>query len=159
MADLNIKEEYNKLKEKHKLPNFDDINSEFEFIAIDKKGIISRQIRRRMNDKIVFFCNIIERILYPNPQAIPLAQESKFLDDKKDNLFRLYKKLMSYERRSLDLDVRSSKEKEDIDFIKDLLNDWNEIKENISEATVRLKEFWKIKDEKKEKGEVYFGWE
>ena len=159
MADLNIKEEYNKLKEKYKLPNFDDINSEFEFIAIDKKGIISRQIRRRMNDKIVFFCNIIERILYPNPQAIPLAQESKFLDDKKDNLFRLYKKLMSYERRSLDLDVRSSKEKEDIDFIKDLLNDWNEIKENISEATVRLKEFWKIKDEKKEKGEVYFGWE
>jgi len=157
MADFNIKEEYNKLKDKYKLPSFDNIDGEFELLVLEKKGFVLRLVRRRMNEKAIFFCNIIERILYPNPQFIPLMHESKFLDSKKDDLFKLYKKLMSYERRSVDLDVRSSKEKEDADFIKDLFKDWNEFKEKLTDVTGGLSKFWLTEYKEKKEGEAYFG--
>ncbi len=53
---INIKEEYEKLK--HKLPEFNRLNEEFEISRVEseyKKEFLLRDIRRKINDKLIFF--------------------------------------------------------------------------------------------------------
>src|SRR3990167_8669232 len=68
--NFDIETEYIKLRKKFKyLPNFDLVNKDFEISLIDKNSFIIRSIRRKINDKVIFFCRIIENILYPSLQS------------------------------------------------------------------------------------------
>ena len=57
MEDINIEKEYKSLK--FNLPPFKDMDDEFEISSIDKKIFLLRSLRRKMNDKILFFFMII----------------------------------------------------------------------------------------------------
>src|SRR3989344_7052165 len=96
--DINIKEEYNELTKKHKLPKFDDINEDFELEFIKEKSFLLRQIRRRINEKVIFFCRIIESLLYPTQQhIINVTEVTNFSDDDKKEIEDIYKQLMFLE--------------------------------------------------------------
>ncbi len=153
MEKFNIKEEYNNFK--CKLPKFNDINNEFELEFIKDKPFLLRQVRRRMNEKVIFFCRIIEGLLYPTQQHITNATESKnFSESKKKEVHKIYKKLMIYERQSLLLDV-SPKDKEDVKFINDVFNFWKKTKKDMEEIVKLMKESWN-KEFSSEKNN-YFG--
>ena len=97
MKDVNVKEEYNKLK--YKLPKFEELNNDFEIDFIKEKIFLIRQVRRKINEKVIFFCRIIEGLLYPTQQHIINVTEIKnFSDEKKKEIEKIYKKLMVYER-------------------------------------------------------------
>jgi len=62
--EFDIKTEYENLRKKYtKLPNFEVLNNEFELKSIEKNILITRQIRRRLADKVIFFCRILENII------------------------------------------------------------------------------------------------
>jgi len=141
MDKVNIKEEYKKLK--YKLPKFEDINNEFELDFIKDKPFLLRQIRRRMNEKVIFFCRIIEGILYPTQQHIINVTEVKnFSEEKKKEVHKIYKGLMQYERQSLLLDVTPNN-KDDVKFINDVFNFWKKTKKQMEEIVKLMKESWK----------------
>ncbi|MBS3135133.1 hypothetical protein J4406_02075 [Candidatus Woesearchaeota archaeon] len=141
MKDINIKEEYNKLK--YKLPKFEDINNEFELDFIKEKQFLLRQIRRRMNEKVIFFCRIIEGLLYPTQQHIINATEiQNFSDDKKKEIQKIYKELMYYERESLLLDVTPD-DKKDVEFINNIFNLWSKTKKQMQEIAKIMQESWR----------------
>jgi len=97
MKDVNVKEEYNKLN--YKLPKFEELNNDFEIDFIKEKIFLIRQVRRKINEKVIFFCRIIEGLLYPTQQHIINVTEIKnFSDEKKKEIEKIYKKLMVYER-------------------------------------------------------------
>ena len=153
MEKWSIKEDYSKLK--HKLPKFDDINNEFELEFIKDKPFLLRQIRRRMNEKVIFFCRIIEGVLYPTQQHITNATEIKnFSEDKKKEVHKIYKSLMQYERQSLLLDVTPN-DKDDVKFINDVFNFWKKTKKEMENIVKLMKESWK-KEFSSEKNN-YFG--
>ena len=153
MEKLNIKEEYDKLK--YKLPKFNDINNEFELEFIKEKPFILRQIRRRMNEKVIFFCRIIEGLLYPTQQHIINVTEVKnFSEEKKKEAHKIYKKLMQYERQSLLLDVTPN-DKGDVKFINDVFDFWKKIKKDMESIVKLMQESWK-KEFSSEKNN-YFG--
>jgi hypothetical protein len=153
MDKWSIKEDYNKLK--HKLPKFDDINNEFELEFIKDKPFLLRQIRRRMNEKVIFFCRIIEGVLYPTQQHITNVTEIKnFSETKKKEVHKIYKSLMQYERQSLLLDV-TPYDKEDVKFINDVFNFWKKTKKEMENIVKLMKESWK-KEFSSEKNN-YFG--
>ena len=90
---FNIKDEYNKLK--HKLPKFEDLDEEFEISNsnIKEKSFLLRNLRRRINDKVIFYCRIIEGLIYPSQGNIVSMYELKsFADDEKNLMSELYKK-------------------------------------------------------------------
>ena len=153
MGKVNIKEEYGKLK--HNLPRFEEINNEFELEFIKDSSFLLRQIRRRMNEKIIFFCRIIEGVLYPTQQHIINATEIKnFSNEKKKEAHIIYKNLMQYERQSLLLDVTPN-DKEDVKFINDIFNFWKKTKKDVEGIVKLMKESWK-KEFSSEKNN-YFG--
>ena len=85
MKEINLKEEYQKIK--HKLPKFEEINEDFEIEFIKEKNFLLRQIRRRMSEKIIFFCRIIEGLVYPTQQHIITATEVKaFSEERKKEI-------------------------------------------------------------------------
>ena len=153
MKEINLKEEYQKIK--HKLPKFEEINEDFEIEFIKEKNFLLRQIRRRMSEKIIFFCRIIEGLVYPTQQHIITATEIKaFSDERKKEIEKIYKELMYFERESLLLDVFPD-DKRDAEFINNVFNYWKKIKKEMKEIVTVMKESWK-KEYKSEK-DNYFG--
>ncbi len=154
--DFDIKAEYEKLKHKYKeLPPFEEINNNFELIAIDKPGFRSRQIRRLMHDRVIFFCRIIEGILYFSSQSAISAYEANFFnEEEKEEISKIHKRLMIYERESLCLDVNSN-ENSDIEYIIKLSKEWNELKKELDKIANKMKDCWQ--KELKEESEKYFG--
>ncbi len=152
---ININEEYNKLK--YKLPKFEDLDYEFEISAsnIKDKTFLIRNLRRRLNDKVIFYCRIIEGLLYPNGNNITGMLEVKaFNEQEKERISKIYKKLMEFERESLSLDVNPD-EKKEAEFINNLFKEWKKFKEEMIKVTEKMKESWHL--EEKEEKDIYFG--
>src|SRR3989344_7570437 len=106
---MNLKDEYEKLKKKHKLPNYEELDNEFELLYVAKLEEIKfplRFIRRRINDKIAWFCNMLQNIIQPNPGSLISLEESKFFSDEdRKKMIVLLKELMHMERESVLLDI------------------------------------------------------
>lgn len=154
--EFNLKNEYEQLRKNYKeLPNFEDLNNDFELDAIDKPGFLHRQIRRRLNDKVIFFCKIVENLIYPSMQSTIGAYESNFFNDtERDQLVKLHKTLMVYERRALGLDVETGEEG-DIQFILDLVKEFGNFKLELIKVVSKMTDTWK--KELEDDGERYFG--
>ena len=156
---MNLKEEYEKLRKVYKLPSYEFLDREFELLYVTKLEEIKfplRFIRRRINDKIAWFCNMLQNIIQPNPGSLISLEESKFFSDEdRKKMIDLLKELMYMERESVLLDIDYDKKK-DSEYISDALEKWNSIKKEISKFSDKLKKGWK-EEIKKESKEEYFG--
>ena len=151
--DFNVEEEYKKLK--YKLPEFKDLDNEFEISFIKEKPLLLKSIRRRVTEKIILCCRVIESIIYPTQSNIITATEAKnFNEDQKKKMERIYRKLMIFERESLMLDV-DPLEKGDADYINKIFNYWSGLKKDMIKIVEIMKNSW-TKDEKLDKNN-YFG--
>lgn len=152
MADINIEEEYKKLK--YNLPNFKKLDEEFEISNIqdlEDKKFLTRSIRRKINEKIIFFCRIVESIIYPqSPNFISMVESRIFNEEEKQKMAEFYKKLMNYEKESLILDVESD-DKQSVKYINEVFSNWPEIKKQMVEITKKMQKAWN----EKEKRETY----
>ena len=154
--DFDIKTEYTQLAKNYNLPNFDDLNKDFEISIIDKKDFISRRIRRRLCEKVIFYCKIIENLIYPMGQNPLNLYEINFISEEdKQNLVKVHKRLMVFERKSLLLDVSAGEEAGDIEYIRDLLKDWPEFKKELIRLVSIIKDSWT--KELEDDGGRYFG--
>lgn len=156
---MNLKEEYERLRKNHKLPSYEDLDKEFELLYVTKLEEIKfplRFIRRRMNDKIAWFCNMLQNIIQPNPGSIIGLEESKFFSNEdKEKMIKLLKELMFIERESLILDIDYD-EKKDVEYINNVFSRWDKIKKEVGHFSEILKKGWK-EEIKKESKEQYFG--
>ena len=152
---FDIKEEYTKLK--LPLPRFEDLDNEFEIsnANIKNKNFLLRNIRRRVNEKVIFYCRIIEGLLYPNSNNIIGMIEIKFFDEEEKNeISKLYKKLMQFERESLAIDVNPD-DKKDVEYINTVFKQWRQYKEDLIKITRKMKDSWKMQEETTK--DSYFG--
>ncbi len=156
---MDLKEEYEKLRKNYKLPSYEDLDREFELLYVAKLEEIKfplRFIRRRITDKLSWFCNMMQNIIQPNPGSLISLEESKFFSDNdRAKIINLLKELMYFERESLILEVYFN-EKDDVEFINNIFDIWDKTKKEIKFITDILKKGWK-KEMKKEEKEHYFG--
>jgi len=156
-TDFDIREAYRRIK--HKLPELELLDNEFELAFIDYKAkdekFLLRAVRRKVNEKIIFYCRIIEGVLYPNQaNIISMVEGNSFNEDEKKKIHEFYRKLMSYERWSLTLDVCPD-DKKDAEFINNVFNSWKEFNKEMGWITEKMKLSWSLLEEKEEKG--YWG--
>ena len=152
---MDIKKQYKKLEKKYKLPSFDKFDKEFEISTLDTDDFLLRNTRRRMNNKLTFFTQIFDTILFPNPSSLISMHESKSCsEEEKNKIMKFYNKLMTLERESLSFDVEPDDKKE-AEFIKKLWKQWLKIKKETNKLVEKMKESWK--DEDKKIKNHYFG--
>jgi hypothetical protein len=143
-----MEEEYDKIKEKFELPEFKEIDDEFQIATIETENQhLPREIAKKMNEKIEFITTILEEIL--NPERLSSLQESSmFNEENKKDILEIYRKLNFYHRQNTLLEV-SYVEEDNISFIKDFFNTWKEISPKIKKTIKKMRDSWKNNNDKK----------
>jgi len=152
-----LKEDYEKLRKRHNLPSFKELNEDFQIekAAETETEILIREVRRFVGDKLMNYMRFIESLL--NPVNVPMFIFSiiKLIDaEEKKRLSEIYKKLMKKEIKFIELDLEFNEEKE-AQFIKDSYELWQEIKKDMLRIMDKINKRWDDKFEANSKG--YFG--
>lgn len=150
-----IKKSYESLRKKYKLPEFKKMDSAFEISTIDNGKFLSRDIRRKILEKLENYSKSIEGILYPETTLNNLYESRFFTEKDKEWIFKLYKELMVLQKRALMVSTLDS-EKEDIEFIKHVFNRLSSINSELKKIFEKLKTAWEKETDIKEDLE-YFG--
>jgi len=137
------------------LPDFDELNNEFELSTIECEEFLLRKIRKKIADKINAMCEFLEDLLSPDTTMANLYEYKAFDDDERKKIFELYKRLKVLEKLALELSLNHDDEK-DAKFIKDVFSSWDEIRNEMTTIIKKIKDFWE-KESTTEYKARYFG--
>ena len=139
---------YNEIRKKHNLPEYNDIEREFEISSIESEQLL-RHIPLKIGEKLEFFTHLLEEVL--QPEAMHAMHESRYLTEpQRKNLYELYKKIMFMNRQIAELSLVRS-DKEDSQFIISFMAEWKSIKKELLEFVKMIKDSWKSEAEIDEK--------
>ena len=124
-----FKKEYERLAKKYKMPEFNELNKDFEIDKLDKDtDNLLRAIRKVIMEKVVNSMSFLEMLVNPvnAPRMyLPFIQTMSIEDRKAiDNI---YSSLADLSLLSLELEI-SSLEEEEAKLIKTSFSKWNELK-------------------------------
>ncbi len=147
----NIKEEYTKIKTKFNLPNFEEVDKEFELyrIDIDKTSILTKEILRTIISRLINFINTLDPIVNTPPQSLhALIEINNLSDDDKREIFVFYKRLSILIHEALVAEIAT--EKESAQFIMKIWKQWPEIRKKEMTFLKKIAEAWQKEEEKDE---------
>lgn len=151
-----LKKNYEVLRKKHSLPDFDVINNDFDIGKIDvDSGNLIKDVRRMIMEKVVHYIRLAELMFNPS-QASPvfMIMLKEVTSEDKKTIDLVLKSLVDLELKSYKLDLEYS-EKTEADFIKEVNNVWNKNRALMLRLLNILYRNWNAINSKKEKG--YFG--
>lgn len=152
-----LKENYEKIRNKYSLFDFEMLNEEFQIekLAEVETDFLVREIRRFMADKFSNYLRFVEALLHPVNSSMFIFSILKSVgNDEKKKLAESYKKLAKLELDLLELDLKFDDEKE-ADFVKSSYDVWQEVKNDLLEIVKTIKNNFDNKSEQNGKG--YFG--
>ena len=146
MPAKETEKQYTELKKKHKLPEFKEIDFEFEISDLEETNFLLRAIIRRIAEKLDLYSTMLEEILQPDTSNLYAMHETKFFDeDEKRQMYELYTKLMNFNRQSIEVSLEHN-EKEEADFIYSLFNDWKVLKQELLRFVKKMRASWKTEE-------------
>lgn len=154
MEEQDLKKNYEVLAKKYKLPEFSEINENFEIDKIDKNSdCLLRMVRKTMMDKIVNSLSFIDMLLNPvNAPRMYFSYIKSIGTEDKQAMDRIYNALAELSLSVLDLEIDYS-EKNEGEMVKKINSVWNSVKPEFRKIFSNMKKPNSIS--KKEKS--YFG--
>jgi len=150
MSNKETEKQYNELRKKHKLPEFKEIDNEFELSDLEETNFLLRAVIRRINEKLDFYATMIEETLQPDTSNLYAMHETRFFDEnEKKQMYDLYMKLMNLNRHSIELSLEHN-EKDQAEFISNIPAEWKEIKRELLGCIKKMKDSWTSNTETKE---------
>jgi hypothetical protein len=140
---MSVKELYKELSKKHKLPDFAELNNEFEISSIEaeKEEFLLREVRRKITEKLEAYANILEEVLQPDTNLSTMYEAGIFDEKERNGLFDIYKKFMFLCRLSVEASIDED-DKKSSDFINAVFRDWGAIKKHYLFFIKKAKESW-----------------
>jgi hypothetical protein len=136
-----LKAEYDKLKQKYKLPAFDELNNEFEIYDIKTNAFIIREISRRIIRKAEDFLSMLNPILNPNPNSLHSIIETKIFEKQDlEPMFDFYRKLFQLAHKGITASFES--EAVEAAWINEVWKAWPEIKKLAHSYSKKITEGW-----------------
>ena len=148
MEQKELKEEYEKICKKHALPNFEQLDEEFEIraIEINKSGVLIKAILRWITNKLSMFMNYLEPVISAPPQNIHALVEMRNLSESdRGEMFEFYKEISVLLHENLSVELKS--EKEVAQQIKKIYKVWPDIKKKEIAFLDKITLAWKKKEE------------
>lgn len=92
---MEIKAEYQKIKEKYKLPPFEYMDNEFEVsaIKIPDSGVFIKATLRAINNKVGLIINYLEPVITPQQTMHSMIELNGITEEEKKDIYLLYKSL------------------------------------------------------------------
>lgn len=148
-----LKEDYEKLAKKYKLPGYKTLNEEFDIEKVQEleTDTLLREIRKVMMDKVISYLRFAELLINPSNAPMFFFAILKGIDPSDKKLLEeTYTKLGRLEIEVITVDNEYS-EAGEAKFIIHVLCEWREIKENMKTVSQALQKGWDRKCEKKDK--------
>ena len=146
MPDKETEKQYNELGKRHKLPEFKDIDFEFEISDLEETSFLLRAIIRRIAERLDFYTTMLEEILQPDTSNLYAMHEIKYFDDdEKKQMYELYAKLMNFNRQSIEVSL-SHNEKDEAEFISNVLGKWKNLKNELLNLVKKMKDSWNTEE-------------
>jgi len=143
MPSKETEKQYNELRKKHKLPEFKDIDFEFEASDLEETNFLLRAIIRRIAERLDFYSTMLEEILQPDASNLYAMHETRYLDDdEKKGMYEIYTKFMGFNRQSIEVSLSHS-EKDEAEFISSLFEQWKPLKNELLKFVRKMKDSWK----------------
>jgi hypothetical protein len=139
---MEIEKEYEKLKKKYAIPDFNKLNLEFEITTLDSAEFLLRSVRKKIVEKIEALCKILEEILQPEANLSSMVEGKAFSDNERKKILELYKELMFLNRSSVQTSLKADDAEEAL-FISESFKEWAKIKKQMSEIIEKIKRTWK----------------
>ena len=151
-----LKKNYELIRKKYDLPEFKFMNNNFEIENTDPESeLIIKIIRKHMTEKLFFVLRSLETFMNPQNAPLFIFNIIKLFNESEKELIReLYDKISVYEIEAFGLEAEYD-EKKEIEFIKNICFDWQEISAGLKKLYASMKEN-NVKDSKKSE-KSYFG--
>jgi len=134
--------EFDSLKHKYSnLPSYEIINQEFEISELEG-DFISRQIIKKIQEKLDTPLKIVEQILQPDISSFSeMFEMTCFTEEDKKNISNVYKKLMIIYRNLMEAEVKQDEE-HDVKVITETAEEFPQIRNECAGYLVKLKSCW-----------------
>ncbi|HDM43607.1 hypothetical protein DRJ19_04970 [Candidatus Woesearchaeota archaeon] len=146
---MNIKEIYQKFKRKYNLPDFDDIDNEFEISTIEEEHFLLREIRRKMHDKLSTLSKFLKQILFPEADIIDMHESRTFTDEEREKIYSLFRTILYLLRQNM-LTALDESDQKTADYIKLVWQKWKTIKKESKWIIEKSAKSWTKETELKE---------
>lgn len=151
-----ITQKYTKLMTKYKLPKLKELEAEFNFVLEEDDKIIEK-IFEKVLEKVEEYSRILECSIFSSHDPSKLY-EIKMAKEKREELFEIYKKMMSFYWEGKKLLVVND-EKKSADYIKKIHED---LTKNTKEDMINLFELFenewkKVEITKNNDDAIYYG--
>lgn len=138
---MQTKNQYQELAKKHKLPDYNKLNNNFEISNIEETEFLLREIIRKIAEKIESYTKVLNNLLQPEANYSDMYEASALSEKERDNAFKLLKKLMHLDRYAIEALVDNSDESM-TRFIKSTFEDWPTISRDFLFIINKLKLSW-----------------
>ena len=153
---MNIEKQWGDLKKKYNLPDFKDLDSDFEISSAEETNFPTKSIIIKISEKVDFYAGLVADVLQPDTVNLYAMHETRFFDEaEKKSIYNLYCKLMDFNRKCIELSLMNS-EKDNAEFILKLYTEWQELKPKLINVVGKMRESWSKDTDTKEDLE-YFG--
>ena len=152
---MDVKKEYLQLAKKHSLPDFEDVNKQFQISDIEKSDFLLTDVRERVADKISHYADFIADVLQPDTNLTNMYESRIFSEKEKSDIFKIFRRLMFWKREVLEVSI-SNDDSRTAHFITNFLKEWTDLKPKLSEIVKKVRDSWESESEQPEKL-GYFG--
>ncbi len=150
MPNKEIEKQYNELMKRYRLPDFKEIDFEFELSDLEETNFLLRNIIRRVAEKLDFYTTVFEEILNPDASNLYAMHETRSFDEnEKKRMYALYTKLMNFNRQSIEVSLEQN-EGNEADFINRFFEEWKRLKEELLVYVKKMRASWKEETDIKE---------
>lgn len=151
-----IKDTYEQLMKKYKLPLFDELDAEIHLSSIESELNLLVEIRVKAEEKIDYLLCALHTALHPDPNTLSDLYEYTALSDiERQHALGVYKQLMTVKRALAEAEVIST-EKEIAEVITQTYHTIIKTKKQILHVLHLFKKVWQTPVEKQEL-DRYFG--
>ena len=141
-ANKETEKQYSELRKRLKLPDFKEINFEFEISDLEETNFLLRAIVRQIAEKLDFCSTMLEEVLQPEPSNLYAMHETGFFDeDEKKQMNALYSRLMILNRHSIEVSLTNN-ENEQAAFVSNAFNEWKSLKNELLKYVKKMKGIW-----------------
>ena len=137
----NIKELYEGIKKKYKLPEMEELQRTFGIGKIEEEPILA-EIIKKIDDKVELFVKTIYRLMQPDTFISDMHESGAFTEAEKKSMFDLYKKLMMVHDNALILEIDQD-EKAEAAFIRDMHMKWKDLRKEMVSIVTKMRDSWK----------------
>ena len=150
MPSKETEKQYSELRKRHKLPEFREIDNEFEISDLEETNFLLRAIVRRIAEKLDFYSTMLEEILQPDTSNLYAMHEIRYFNEnEKKQMYELYTKLMNFNRQSIEVSL-SRNEREEADFVGSMFNEWKNLRQDLLKYAKKMRASWKTEADIKE---------